>query len=166
MLEVEDEHKNYWFLQPHNNLLLQTVDCSSTCTPNYVFQNIDYNQVEFFLTPTNPPTISSFNSLNETFDLGCGSPPFPFSDNGFARNSLILNQSKLLKPLDGGFDRRCRGAEEGFRAVAVWRRSTGRRMEQESKKQKLKKEDSSTGRRWRSPYRRMGGGGALDGGDV
>ncbi|KAL8227858.1 hypothetical protein R6Q57_015442 [Mikania cordata] len=72
MLEVEDEHKNYWFLQPHNNLLLQTVDCSSTCTPNYVFQNIDYNQVEFFLTPSNPPTISSFNSLNETFDLGCG----------------------------------------------------------------------------------------------
>ncbi|KAL8248405.1 hypothetical protein R6Q59_005273 [Mikania micrantha] len=71
MLEVEDEHKNYWFLQPHNNLL-QIVDCSSTCTPNYVFQNIDYTHVEFFLTPSNPPTISSFNSLNETFDLGCG----------------------------------------------------------------------------------------------
>ncbi|KAL8215855.1 hypothetical protein R6Q57_022692 [Mikania cordata] len=145
MLEVEDEDEhNNWFLQPQNNLLLQTVDCSSTCTPDSGFQNIDSNQVQFFLTPPKP-TISSFNSLNETFDLGCGngcsnpvlpgfcdlgsqsqiggsnlgsdpqfssnhllqlagngfgSPPFPFSDNGFAGNSLILNRSKLLKPLD------------------------------------------------------------------
>ncbi|KAD5802620.1 hypothetical protein E3N88_13980 [Mikania micrantha] len=32
----------------------------------------EHKKLLFFLTPSNPPTISSFNSLNETFDLGCG----------------------------------------------------------------------------------------------
>ncbi|KAI7731887.1 hypothetical protein M8C21_032251 [Ambrosia artemisiifolia] len=149
MLEAEEETNNNWFLQPPNNLLLQTIDTSSTCSPNSAFQTLDPTHVNFFLPP--PPKPLSHTSFNETFDLGftnfCdlssdpqfssthlvqlggtgfGSPGYPFLDNGSAGNgngsSLILNRSKLLKPLDNNI-----GSSSGpptlFQKRAALRRS-------------------------------------------
>ncbi|XP_023757986.1 transcription factor ICE1 [Lactuca sativa] len=87
MLEVEEENNNNWFLQQQSNLLLQQVDSSSSCSPTSAFQNLDPNQVHFFLPPR--PSISSIlnpissNPLDETFDLGCGNGILPgFCDLG------------------------------------------------------------------------------------
>nr|QEJ74014.1 inducer of CBF expression 1 [Dimocarpus longan] len=172
MLEVEDE----WYVSGHNqqditfsppnlgepttdNLLLNPVDSSSSCSPSSsVFNNLDASQVHYFLPPRN--TLSSFlnvvsnNSLEHAFDLGeigfLDNPPthtmnrpiltnfpdltsnnqittppnlcpdsqfgtanrllqFPengsnfsgfrgFDENGV--NSMFLNRSKLLRPLE------------------------------------------------------------------
>lgn len=148
MLEVEEENHNSWFMQQQSNLLLQPVDSSSSCSPTSAFQNLDPNQVHFFLPPK--PSIPSMlspissNPLDETFDLGCGNgfhamnrgngilpgfcdlgthtqmgvsnlnsdPQFStthllqLGGNGFGpafpslEDGLVLNRSKLLKPLD------------------------------------------------------------------
>ncbi|XP_024977178.1 transcription factor ICE1-like [Cynara cardunculus var. scolymus] len=161
ILEVEEDNNNNWFMQhqnrhestlsfSQNNILLQPVDSSSSCSPTSasVFQNLDPTHVHYFLPPK--PTIASIlnpisnNPLDGTFDLGCGtgftgilpgfcdmgsqtqngvsnlssdpqfsathllqlagngfgSPAFPGFDDGSTGTSLVLNRSKLLKPLD------------------------------------------------------------------
>lgn len=94
MLEVEEDDNNNnnssnWYLQQHNhhennldfspqNLLLRTVEGSSSCSPNSVslFQNLDPNHSQFFMPPK--PTISSFlntvsdNPLDSSFDIEAG----------------------------------------------------------------------------------------------
>lgn len=91
MLEVEEDNNNNnnWYLQQHNhhennltfspqNLLLRSVEASSSCSPNSVslFQNLDPNHSQFFLPPK--PTISSFlntvsdNPLESSFDIEAG----------------------------------------------------------------------------------------------
>ncbi|XP_055827610.1 transcription factor ICE1-like [Solanum dulcamara] len=147
------------FTEADNNLLLQPVDSSSSCSPGSgnVFNNLDPSQVHFFMPTksTIPPLLSglSNNPLENSFDLGCdnslgvfnrggngimntgfhhlnaqnqlgpnnlssfpqftcpnllqmpqaagGFGSFGFGDNNSANgNSLFLNRSKLLKPLD------------------------------------------------------------------
>lgn len=103
ILDVEEDNNNNWFMQhqsrhestlsfSQNNILLQPVDSSSSCSPTSasVFQNLDPTHVHYFLPPK--PTIASMlnpisnNPLDETFDLGCGT--------GF----LAMNRSTGILP--------------------------------------------------------------------
>lgn len=150
------------FTEAENNLLLQPVDSSSSCSPSSAFNNLDPTQVHFFLAQksTIPPLLTALNNpLENGFDLGCGEKGFlethqnlsglnktgmftsgfqdlssqnqmghnnlssftqfpctnllqmpqtssgfgplvGFGDNSAPDNSLFLNRSKLLKPLD------------------------------------------------------------------
>lgn len=139
------------FTEADNNLLLQPVDSSSSCSPGSanVFNNLDPSQVNFFMPPksTIPPLLSglSSNPLENSFNLGCDKgfvdsqglgvlnsgfhtlnsqnlssfPQFscpnllqmPQAAAGFGslglggndsanQNSLFLNRSRILKPLD------------------------------------------------------------------
>ncbi|XP_024973435.1 transcription factor SCREAM2-like [Cynara cardunculus var. scolymus] len=89
MLEIEENNDNNWYLTQHNhhennlpfspqNLILRSVEGSSSCSPNSVslFQNLDPNHAQFFMPPK--PTISSFlntvsdNPLDSSFDIEAG----------------------------------------------------------------------------------------------
>ncbi|KAG5618818.1 hypothetical protein H5410_018642 [Solanum commersonii] len=65
------------FTEAENNLLLQPVDSSSSCSPvsGSVFNNLDPSQVNFFMPQksTIPPSLTglSNNPLESSFNLGC-----------------------------------------------------------------------------------------------
>uniref|UniRef100_A0A5B6YGY2 Putative ICE1 n=1 Tax=Davidia involucrata TaxID=16924 RepID=A0A5B6YGY2_DAVIN len=65
------------FTEADNNLLLQPVDSSSSCSPSSasVFNNLDPSQVQYFFHPKpNMPSalnVMSNNPLESSFDLGC-----------------------------------------------------------------------------------------------
>ncbi|XP_059641400.1 transcription factor ICE1-like [Cornus florida] len=77
------------FAEADNNLLLQPVDSSSSCSPSSasVFNNLNPSQVQYFLPPK--PTIPSNltvipnNPLDTSFDLGC--------ETGFLENTQALS---------------------------------------------------------------------------
>ncbi|KAA8542057.1 hypothetical protein F0562_023209 [Nyssa sinensis] len=95
MLEVEDEEwymtnnniQNHHdirdisfspnFTEADNNLLLQPVDSSSSCSPSSasVFNNLDPSQVQYFFPPkqSTPSALNVMptNPLETSFDLGC-----------------------------------------------------------------------------------------------
>lgn len=62
---------------PTDNLMLQPVDSSSSCSPSSsVFNNLDQSHLQYFMPPK--PTLSSLlhvvsNNNTSTFDLGCDS---------------------------------------------------------------------------------------------
>ncbi|XP_071693398.1 transcription factor ICE1-like [Rutidosis leptorrhynchoides] len=65
----ENHNTNNWSLQQQqpNNLFLQHVDSSSSCSPTF-----DPNQVHYFLPPKPNILNNHQNPLDETFDLGYG----------------------------------------------------------------------------------------------
>ncbi|KAI8030881.1 Pentatricopeptide repeat-containing protein [Camellia lanceoleosa] len=85
------------FNQSDNNLLLQSVGSSSSCSPSSasVFTNLNPSQEQYFLPPK--PTISSVlnpisnNPLDYSFDLGC--------ETGFLQTHSLtsLNRGELFR---------------------------------------------------------------------
>lgn len=75
-----------------NNLLLQPVDSSSSCSPSStsLFDNLDPSQVNYFLPqkPTNPLLLNplSNNPLENNFDLSC--------ETGFLENQALNSLSR------------------------------------------------------------------------
>nr|WQQ41804.1 bHLH62 protein [Camellia japonica] len=80
------------FTESDNNLLLQSVGSSSSCSPSSasVFTNLDPSQEQYFLPPK--PTISSVlnpisnNPLDHSFDLGC--------ETGFLQTHLLTSLNR------------------------------------------------------------------------
>ncbi|XP_057791502.1 transcription factor ICE1-like [Salvia miltiorrhiza] len=109
----------------NNQLLLQPIDSSASCSPTSAFNNnLDAaSQVNYFLQPK--PLINhpiQNNALDASFDLGCDGGylesalnrgggilncGFPMGNIGFGLGegsaSSLFNRSKILKPLDHNF---------------------------------------------------------------